>query len=177
MPGTIGFAALVATWVALYEAESLAPPSLRLACGLALTLLAWARLPRRPREPAVVDGPARGRDERRIEASDERWDERWLRGLAAALILLGGLVPSRVLARLVPYADARAAEVELSRCADLELWELRRARLRAEMSVDCGDAAAEIGSFYGVQFRVDTKESPRPDDFVDAVDAGSEVSR
>lgn len=139
MPGTIGFAALVATWVALYQAHAVAPLPVRLLCGLALTLATWARVPRRTREDATIGDTTLG---------VPHWDERWLRGFAAVLILVGGLVPSRVLERLLPFADAQAAEVELRRCADLELWELSRPRLRAEMEIDCTEPAVEIEDFY-----------------------------
>lgn len=132
VPGTAGFVALACVWAALAESVEVFEPGAAFAIGAGLAVLAWGR-PRRFAQ--LVSEP-----ERRPAVLRER--------AAVLFCFLIGTLPHLVLPVLAPQGEARARERAFVRCADIELIDLRRPRLRQELSLGCSDPAAEIRRYY-----------------------------
>ena len=131
-PGSVSFAALAASWVAMHEGVALLEPELALWLGAGMALPLVAGLPRlfAPRQR-----------EREMSASAS-----WRALTAASLVL--GLFPMTLLEALAPLEPTRASEYLLLRCGDLELVDLRRPRLRSELRLGCSDPVAELEAAF-----------------------------
>jgi hypothetical protein len=135
-PGTVSFAGLVAVVVGVMDSiEVFEHPGLVAGALLAVVALLGAAGARdRGAAPPTISA-SRGAQ---LAAS-----------AMAGLILAGGLFPTRVLAPVIDDSMIRGEELQLRRCADVELRRIPRSRLRSEMRIDCGDPAGVLHRVYG----------------------------